>query len=214
MNGPGKETFFKGVVKTKERFEFSGLENVTRIMDKMGFKNGFDFSNLNKNEKIYTKDEIRAMKSHYLIESKQEVTWKDNNDGTFFKTEITNVNTVTHNESVESIRLGSDINNNPLYLNNINLKFCNIKDRLYYKNINVEENKKIILDNRDTFIKNTDDRMTKWFDCMKTMKNNVNNCYDVIFWKSNNLNKVEFFINNNIDLVRILDTIEIVSTLK
>ena len=69
-----KETILKKIVKSKERFEFVELKNVSRVMDRMGFKSGFDFSNLSKDEKNYAKEEVRSVKSHVVVESKQEVT--------------------------------------------------------------------------------------------------------------------------------------------
>jgi hypothetical protein len=67
--------------------------------------------------------------------------------------------------------------------------------------------------NEDKFIKNIDDKMVEWFECMKIMKDSNNKCYDILFWKQGSLQKIEFYLNNKINVGVILENVDIVSTL-
>ena len=198
--------------KIQEKVEFIFLKNNKRVIDKLNINKEINLSNLNKTEKEYIKSEIESIKNHICIESEQNITWLDNRSGDYFWSKIININTITHNKSIEGIRLWNDSNNIQLYLNNINLKVCNTQNKFEYKNIKTEESR-LVIEYENKFIETIDNRMMDWFECMKIMNNNSNKCYSIIYWKENLLKKTEFYLNNKINMYTILENSEIISQL-
>jgi hypothetical protein len=71
-----------------------------------------------------------------------------------------NINTITHNKSINETLLGYDEGDRGIYLNTINMKACNIESRLENKNI-IDLKIKDFMKNEDKFIKNIDDKMVE-----------------------------------------------------
>lgn len=188
------------------------MENMSRRICRLKFRdNTFNYTNLNTEGKAYIKNEIQAIKSHPVVESIQKISWKNNFTGNIFNTEIININTITHNKSTNGIMLGYDKKNTNLYLNTKNMKMCNIKDKLE-NNGSIGPQDAELIKNEDIFIEKIDYEIFDWFQCMKTMRNNASKCYDIIFWKENNLQKIKFYINKDINTETILDGVELITT--
>jgi hypothetical protein len=81
---------------------------------------------------------------------------------------------------VEGIKLWDGYEGGNIYLNNINIKFCNVENSLIKRKEIYKENE-LLTQYEEVLTKNIDERMTDWFECMKIMKGNANKCYEVMF---------------------------------
>ena len=199
--------------KIKENIEFLRLNNNKREFIRVRTdKNIFDYTKLDKEDLKYVKDDMQSIKSHNLIESRQQILWRKNTTGEIIKSEIININTITHNKSKEDILIKFDDFGRKEYLNSINIKMCNTDSKVLKDRIKILENNEFLELKRDVLMEKIDDRVADWFECMKIMNNNSSRCYNVMFWKENKMNKIEFYLNNNISIDKILENANIIST--
>ena len=190
----------------KGRYEVINFKNISRSVDRFSFADkSWDNSHLSSKDKKYVYKEIESIKTnHPFIESKQQMTVKNNINGNCFKHNIFNYNSITHDGN-KGVPFGTDKTGKGHYLNTSNLKVSGIEDGLIQNNsYKVKHIESTIKNHEDILIENVDIKMWKWIDCMQLTNGNSNKCYDVMFWKENSLGVINAFVNNGIDFLMLI----------
>jgi hypothetical protein len=105
------------------------------------------------------KEKESIKRGHPFIESKQQMTIKDNTNGTYFNHDIFNYNSITHSKN-KGVPFGEDDIGKDHYLNTSNFKVSSIEDGLIHDNSDkVEHIKNIIKNHENILIENVDIKM-------------------------------------------------------
>ncbi len=211
-----EKKFFFNIKRKKEIVD---ITNMNRTLDRFNFKKDdlkhSNLKNFNKNDSFYLGEELKSIKNHFLVESRQKFLIKDNVNDIYENIDLFSYNTITHNNK------GGDMNytqlwncdkNKQLYLNNENMKLCGINNKLENRNIPTHERDFLIDYTKE--LANIEISTLRWFDCMKIMDNDVNKCNKFLFWSKNKYDKLEFYLNKEAIIENIVNIVDIYTTIK